>query len=167
MMWCFLFDFRRFSLWYGLVIFAAARGCVMGQPTPASVAAFNSCIDGVEARLSLQHRSATGFLAPEASFQLRRGELIVEQLTPSGGFELPGALLHHWRGTAFIAGGKAADFERLLRDLMRIRKIFRRKCCRQGCALMMGIVFRHGCEYASGTSSRLSWIQPSTSPLDN
>jgi len=123
-MWCFFFDFRRFSLWYGLVIFAAARGCVMGQPTPASVAAFNSCIDGVEARLSLQHRSATGFLAPEASFQLRRGELIVEQLTPSGGFELPGALLHHWRGTAFIAGGKAADFERLLRDFNAYPKDF-------------------------------------------
>jgi hypothetical protein len=25
-------------------------------------------------------------------------------------------MLHHWRGTAFVAGGKAADFERLLRD---------------------------------------------------
>jgi hypothetical protein len=25
-------------------------------------------------------------------------------------------MLHHWRGTAFVAGAKAADFERLLRD---------------------------------------------------
>jgi len=42
--------------------------------------------------------------------------LIVEQLTPSGGTELPGALLHHWRGTAFAPGATVADFERLMRD---------------------------------------------------
>ena len=88
----------------------------MGQPAPAAVAAFNSCIDTVEARISQQHRSPTAFLAPEASIRLRRGELIVEQLTPCGEVELPGALLHQWRGTAFVAGGKAAGFERLLRD---------------------------------------------------
>ena len=48
--------------------------------------------------------------------RLRRGELIVEQLTPSTGTDLPGAMLHHWRGTAFAPGAKAADFERLMRD---------------------------------------------------
>jgi hypothetical protein len=48
--------------------------------------------------------------------RLRRGELIVEQLTPADGGTLPGALLHHWRGTAFVAGAKAADFERLMRN---------------------------------------------------
>jgi hypothetical protein len=41
---------------------------------------------------------------------------MVEKLTPSGGFDLPGAMLHHWRGTAFVAGASAADFERLMRD---------------------------------------------------
>jgi hypothetical protein len=41
--------------------------------------------------------------------------LVVEQLTPVGG-ELPGAMLHHWRGTAFAAGATAADFERLIKD---------------------------------------------------
>ncbi|MGB7265388.1 MAG: hypothetical protein WBC92_07730, partial [Terracidiphilus sp.] len=35
--------------------------------------------------------------------------------TPATGEELPGALLHDWRGTAFIAGAKAVDFERLMR----------------------------------------------------
>jgi hypothetical protein len=29
---------------------------------------------------------------------------------------LSGALLHHWRGTAFVPGAKALDFEKLLRD---------------------------------------------------
>lgn len=48
--------------------------------------------------------------------RLRRGELIVEQLTPTQGVDLPGAMLHHWRGTAFAPGVKAADFERLMKD---------------------------------------------------
>ena len=30
--------------------------------------------------------------------------------------DFSGALLHHWRGTAFAPGAKAADFERLMRD---------------------------------------------------
>lgn len=41
----------------------------------------------------------------------------MEELTPSGGEALPGALLHHWRGTAFAPGATAADFERLMREV--------------------------------------------------
>jgi hypothetical protein len=47
---------------------------------------------------------------------LREGEFIIEKLTPSAGANFSGALLHHWRGTAFAPGAKAADFERLMRD---------------------------------------------------
>jgi len=91
------------------------------EPTPAAVAAYNSYVGVVETRLARQHRSQNGFLVagpltPRNEPRLRRGELIVEQLTPLTGVDLPGAMLHHWRGTAFVAGAKAADFERLLRD---------------------------------------------------
>jgi hypothetical protein len=48
--------------------------------------------------------------------RLRGGELIVEEVTPSGGTALPGALLHHWRGSAFAPGATAADFERLMKN---------------------------------------------------
>ena len=93
----------------------------MAEPTPAAVAAYNSYVGVVETRLARQHRSQNGFLVagpftPHNEPRLRRGELIVEQLTPLTGVDLPGAMLHHWRGTAFVAGAKAADFERLLRD---------------------------------------------------
>jgi hypothetical protein len=99
----------------------AAPRCVAVEPAPTAVSAFNSYISTVESRLAQQHRSQNGFLAPVASGQeselrLRRGELIVEQLTPSTGADLPGAMLHHWRGTTFAAGATAADFERLMRD---------------------------------------------------
>ena len=110
-----LTDSRKFSVLCGFLIFAAAPGRVMGQPTPAAAAAFNSYTGAVEARLGQQHQSPTAFLAPADSTRLRRGEFIVEQLTPSTG-AFPGAMLHHWRGTAFAAGVKAADFDRLLRD---------------------------------------------------
>jgi hypothetical protein len=48
--------------------------------------------------------------------RLRGEELIIERLTPSTGADFSGALLHHWRGTAFAPGARAADFERLMRD---------------------------------------------------
>jgi hypothetical protein len=71
--------------------------------------------------MAQQHRSQNGYLASVASgkeseIRLRRGELIVEKLTPLTGAEFPGAMLHHWRGTAFAPGAKAADFERLMKD---------------------------------------------------
>ncbi|MGB0123781.1 MAG: hypothetical protein WBP63_10145, partial [Silvibacterium sp.] len=108
-------DSRKLPLLCGLLIFATPVRFI-GQPAPVAVAAFDSYIDALESRLSEQHRSPTGFLAPTASTRLRGGELIVERLTPSTGAVLPGALLHHWRGTAFTAGAKTADFERLLKD---------------------------------------------------
>jgi hypothetical protein len=104
-----------------LLSFVAAPCQVVAEPAPAAVSAFNSYIRTVELRLAQQHRSQGGFLAPVASgpegeARLRRGELIIEKLTPSTGAAFSGAMLHHWRGTAFAAGAKAADFERLMRD---------------------------------------------------
>jgi hypothetical protein len=92
----------------------AAPAWIAAQPTPEATAAFNSYVQSVEARLQAQHRSPDGFLAPVDSPRLRQGDLIIDQLT--AGTELPSALLHDWRGTAFIPGGKAADFERLMKN---------------------------------------------------
>ena len=106
----------------GLLPFLAAPRLLMGEPTPAAVFAFNSYSKAVESRLAQQHRSPNTFLAPAASdpqgaeTRVRQGELIIEKLTPSTGANFSGALLHHWRGTAFAPGAKAGDFERLMRD---------------------------------------------------
>jgi hypothetical protein len=99
-----------------LMTFVAAPETASGEPPPASISAFDLYIRTVESRLEQQHRSPQSFLAAEDSSRLHRGELIVERLTPSTGSALPGALLHDWRGTAFAAGAKAADFEKLIRD---------------------------------------------------
>jgi hypothetical protein len=110
-----------------LSVTIAARSAT-ADPTPAAVAAFNSYISVVESRLANQHRSQNGFLAPAAAdpkaatrpeqieTRLRRGDLIIDNLTPCSGADLPGAMLHHWRGTAFAPAVAAVDFERLMKD---------------------------------------------------
>src|SRR4051795_5574503 len=76
----------------------AATGLGLAAPKPAAVSAFNRYISEVEARLNKQHESQKEFLAPEDATRLSKGEQIIEQVTPSVGSDLPGAMLHHWRG---------------------------------------------------------------------
>jgi hypothetical protein len=98
------------------VMLAVSLPGIAEEPTPAAVSGFLSYIGQVEARLDRQHGATEGFLASEDLTRMRKGELIIERMASSSGADLPGALLHHWRGTAFAAGASAADFERLMKD---------------------------------------------------
>ncbi len=95
---------------------------LLGQPTPAAASAFQAYAQQVESRLARQHQSGDTFLvlaSPDPvneATRLHGGEIVVEQLTPSGA-ELSGSLLHHWRGTAFVPGATATDFERLMQNI--------------------------------------------------
>lgn len=104
-----------------LALIVAVPGFVSAEPAPAVVSAFNGYVGALESRLNRQHLSQAFFLAsvlsgPDAESRLRRGELIVEQLTPPVSPVPPGAMLHHWRGTAFVPGATAADFLRVTRN---------------------------------------------------
>jgi hypothetical protein len=114
-------NFRLLFLVSGLFTCVAAPPCARAEPEQAAISAFNAYIHAVEARLAQQHQSQSGFLAapltPQNEKLLRQGELIIEQISPLTASTLPGALLHAWRGTAFAAGAKAADFERLMRNI--------------------------------------------------
>jgi hypothetical protein len=114
-------DARIFSSLCGLLFFVAASACASGEPPAAAASAFNSYVGAVESRLAQQHRSPAAFLTsaasdPQSTARLRRGDVVIERMTPAAGVVLPGAMLHHWRGTAFVAGATAADFERMMRD---------------------------------------------------
>jgi hypothetical protein len=115
-------NLRKMSLICSLLLLIDGPRSLIGEPTPSAISAFNSYSRAVESRLALQHRSPNTFLAATAfdpedvKIRLRKGELIIEKLTPSDA-NLSGALLHHWRGTAFAPRAKAADFERLVRDV--------------------------------------------------
>jgi len=107
-------------LW-ALILFVTTCGWMAAEPAPQALSAFNGYVSSVELRLNQQHRSQLGFLAlpalgTEAESRLLRGELLLEQLTPTAAPSMPGAMLHHWRGSAFAAGATASDFERMMRD---------------------------------------------------
>jgi hypothetical protein len=104
-------------------IFVAGSG-LPAQPKPEAVAAFDTYIAQVESRLDKQHHSANGFLVPEDAPRLRAGEQIIEQVPPPSGTDLPGAMLHHWRGTAFAPGVTLADFERMMKDFQGYPRLY-------------------------------------------
>ena len=106
--------FATFGMTAALALCFSVRA--RAEPKPAAVASFNANISTVESRLAQQHQSAGSFLAPVDHGRLRKGELIIEKLAPDSPPGFPGAMLHHWRGTAFVPGAKAADFERLMRN---------------------------------------------------
>ncbi|MGA7158027.1 MAG: hypothetical protein WBY53_14325 [Acidobacteriaceae bacterium] len=112
---------HRISIAIAVLLFLDGPRLLMAEPTRAAAAAFNAYCTSVEARLAQQHRSQGTFLVltenpREETSRLQRGELIVERLAPPEDAALSGAMLHHWRGTAFVHGATPADFERLMRD---------------------------------------------------
>lgn len=111
-----------------LVVFALAVRA-SAEPPATAVIAFNQYAAKVEARLARQHRSVNTFIADVGSgapmdATFRRGDLIIEQLTLAADANPPGALLHHWRGTAFVPGATAADFERLMKSFSAYPRFF-------------------------------------------
>jgi hypothetical protein len=95
---------------------AFAPAWLRPEPTPAASAAFDTYTNGIESSLARRHASSNGFLALADPGRLGRGEFVVEELTPAGGKDVGGALLHDWRGTAFVPGARAVDFERVMRN---------------------------------------------------
>lgn len=95
-------------------------------PTPAATSAFNAYIDRVEAGHNQRYRSPELLvhLAPRSVGSLHRGELLIEEMTPAPEPAFAGAMLHHWRGTAFVPGVGAADFDRILEDFAAYPQIF-------------------------------------------
>jgi hypothetical protein len=114
---------RSYVFWAFLLSFAAMP--VVGEAPAGAAAAFDAYAGVVEARLARQHAAPGEFVSPvdgaDGDARLRRGEMVIEKL---GGKDVPGALLHHWRGTAFVPGASAADFERLMRNFADYPKRF-------------------------------------------
>ena len=107
-----------------LVFVLAPARAAAGGPSAAATAAFDSYIRQVESRIDQQHRSAATFLTSEDWGRLRGGQPIIEEIRPPGGSDLPGAMLHDWRGTAFVPGVNGASFEKLMKDFGGYPKIY-------------------------------------------
>ena len=108
----------------GIALLLLMSAWVSGRceaPPASAVNAFNAYAGTVESRLRNQHQKPDGFLVsvgtdPQKDERLRKGQVIIEQLTRGKEADLPGAMLHHWRGTAFVNGATAGDFERLMKN---------------------------------------------------
>jgi hypothetical protein len=108
------------------MLLAPAVPVVADQPGAPAVAGFEAYTQSVEARLARKHLSGSAFLmlSAQTAERLRNGEVIIEQVAPDLAPATPGAMLYHWRGTAFVAGASAADFERLMRDFAAYPRIY-------------------------------------------
>ena len=117
------FPSRLFVL-CGLLISVLASPRTSAQPPLQAMAEFQQYAVTIEARLLKQHESPAAFLItdPQEQVPLHRGQRIVEQLSPAA--QPAGALLHHWRGTAFVPGATAVQFDRMLRDFSGYPHVF-------------------------------------------
>lgn len=114
---------RRYRAWTGCPIDLRAGVVVVllalslpewAEAPSGAISAYNRYVADMEARLAQQHRSGKDFIAEPQ--RIRRGELVIENLNRTDDAGPPGALLHHWRGTAFVAAATVADFEALMKN---------------------------------------------------
>ena len=99
-----------------LLVLLAVVSVAQCAPGAAALSAFDAYTAQVEARLGAPHERDDA--------RLLRGEMVIEQIKPSTVAAISGAMLHHWRGTAFVRGAHVSDFERILRDFKSYPKYF-------------------------------------------
>jgi hypothetical protein len=110
-----------------------ARAAELSEPTNA---AFDRYISLTEARITTDLNTQRFFVIdrfPEAERNrmyeaLRRGDIHIQQLhtTDDGrALPMPGGLIHHWVGIAFIPGAKLQDTLAVLQDADRYQEIYK------------------------------------------
>jgi hypothetical protein len=103
------------------------------QPGPETLAAFDGYVAQAEAQIRQEESSPDSFLSPplntvpgrtELEARLRRGEVLVERrgVTPT---EIPGGLIHHWRGITFIPNATIAQVFTVLQDYDHLARYYR------------------------------------------
>ncbi len=100
-----------------------AVNCGAASLSPSAERAYDTYVANLEARLARQHARPETYLAvltanavdPKFERPLAPGDMQVEPVN-GGTWQTPGALLHHWRGTAFIPNATPAEMLAVLRD---------------------------------------------------
>ncbi|MEZ5286973.1 MAG: hypothetical protein R2712_19640 [Vicinamibacterales bacterium] len=98
-----------------LFMVAAQPRVSAAQLQPETVAAWDAYVRATEARITRELASDRGFLATDFTRDaaadrraVARGEIPVAQVSSVNGqgedIEVPGGLVHHWRGSVFIPG---------------------------------------------------------------
>src|SRR5689334_9552994 len=116
----------------GLILSSSGDAAYAADLHPHTVAAFDHYIALTEARL----RQNASFLwidglpasrSQEARSRIRRNELVIERIETKDGtreIDVPDGLIHHWIGTAFIAGATIDRALTLLQSYDRHQQIY-------------------------------------------
>jgi len=139
------------------VCFAApAQGADL---SPATVAAFDRYVQATEARINSEVLSPEQFLWPETLppaerdarlAALRSGTLLIEKLatTQQGrAINIPGGLVHHWVGVAFLPGVPIDRVIALLQDYDRHASIYAPRVARSQLRAHDGDTYRFHLRY--------------------
>ena len=86
-----------------------AANCSAARLSPSAERAYEIYVAHVESRLARQHARPETYLAV-----LTAGDGV--EPVNGGTWQVPGALLHHWRGTAFVPAATPAEMLAVLRD---------------------------------------------------
>jgi len=97
--------------------------CGAASLSPSAERAFDIYVASVEARIARQHAKPETYLTVLATAAgdsrserpLAAGDIQVEPVN-GGTWQVPGALLHHWRGAAFVPNATPAEMRAVLRD---------------------------------------------------
>ncbi|MGH9656330.1 MAG: hypothetical protein ACRD4Q_10055 [Candidatus Acidiferrales bacterium] len=109
-----------------------ASHCSAMRPSAAAERAYANYVVHVAMRLDRQHASPGSYLAifnlapperTEAERHLLSGALRVEPVH-GGTWTVDGALMHHWRGEAFVPGATAKEMLAVLRDYKHFRRYY-------------------------------------------
>jgi hypothetical protein len=93
-----------------------AANCGAARLSPSAERAFEAYVANLESRLVRQHARPETYLAEDRLDRpLASGDIQVEPVN-GGTWQVPGALLHHWRGTAFVPHATPAEMLVVLRD---------------------------------------------------
>lgn len=96
----------------------ASQAPVLAAPPDETVAAWERYVAGTERRIASELADGRRFLsvdfepgrAPGARRRLQAGEVLVEQVatggSDAGSIDVPGGMVHHWRGYVFIPGAR-------------------------------------------------------------
>jgi hypothetical protein len=98
-----------------------AANCGAAHLSPSAQQAYEVYVANLEARLARQHARPETYLAVlnadagDPNRFVLPGEMQVKAVN-GGTWQVPGALLHHWRGTAFVPNATPAEMLAVLRD---------------------------------------------------
>ena len=90
-----------------------AANCGAASLSPSAERAYQTYVANIEARLVRQHARPETYIAVLSSDAV--GHMQVEPVN-GGTWQVPGALMHHWRGTVFVPNATPAELLAVLRD---------------------------------------------------